>query len=304
MGGVAVPDSDKKAEAWAAGGWAMAPRARCERWPLTMKLILALGAALVLGACGSSGNGPSNVEVRPIEEILVGEIRVVDVSPTGGLVQVETSVPVVCSVVFGKDSSYGDQATDMDMGGGAHSQHAAVLRGLEPDTEYHYRLQGSDASGALYVSEDMTFRTASAEASTEQGENLAASAAGARVVDTSSTFGDSDSWRPENAIDGDPATEWSTAGDGDDAFLEIELVESADIGAVGAWTRTMGASGEITTFRVLTDTGEVLGPFDLSDTSTMQVFTVDVTAQRLRFEAVSSTGGNTGFVEVAAYPAD
>lgn len=285
----------------ARGEGLLVPARLGQRGRLLGTLVLAIGVALSLLACGGDDNPSAGVEIRPIEEILVGDIRVIDVSSSGAVVQVETSEPVVCSVVFGEDESYGNQATDMDMAGGAHSQHSAVLRGLDPDTEYHYRLQGSDSSGALYMSEDMTFRTAADDGSSATGDNLAASAAGARIIDASSTFGDSASWSAENAIDGDASTEWSSDGDGDAAFIEVELAEPAEIAAVGVWSRTMGTSAEITRFRVITDTGETLGPFDLPGASGMHVFLANVTASRLRFEAVSSTGGNTGFVEVATY---
>lgn len=260
---------------------------------------LALVPALVL-ACGSESDGA--LTAKPVDEILAGPIQITDVTATSAVLRVETNVDVVCSVVYGVDESYGSQSTDLDMAGRAHSQHAAPLRGLQPDTVYHYRLQGSASDGTLYVSEDMTFRTPPASASSQdRGPNLAAAAAGARIVEASSQFGASLTWAPENAIDGDPDTEWSSAGDGDDAFITVELAAPSELTAIGLWTRTMGSTAQITSFRVVTDDGTELGPFELPNSGEMHVFPVSVTAQRLRFEVVESSGGNTGAVELAAY---
>lgn len=262
--------------------------------------LLAVAIAILLSACGSSDDG--SPELRPIDEILVAPIEITDLGANSAVMRAETTIDVVCSVVYGPDEDYGSQATDQDMAGGGHSDHAPMLRGLEPDTEYHYRLQGTAADGTLYVSEDMTFRTP-ATSSSEQapGPNLAAATAGATIVEASSTFDDSETWAPENAIDEDPATEWSSAGDEDEAFITVQLAESSEVKAVGLWTRTMGASAQISSFRVVTDTGQELGPFDLPGSGSLHVFPVEAEASQLRFEVVESSGGNTGAVEVAAY---
>jgi hypothetical protein len=54
-------------------------------------------------------------------------------------------------------------------------------------------------------------------------------------------------------------------------------------------------------FQVVTESGAVLGPFQLPNSSEMHSFPVSVTARQLRFEVVKSSSGNTGAVEVAAY---
>ena len=196
----------------------------------------------IVTACGSSGNGVAGV--RPLDEILDVSIEITDLTPTSAVVRVETSIDVACSVVYGVDETYGSQSTDLDMGGQAHSSHSAPLRALQPDTEYHYRLQGTGSDGTFYVSDPMTLRTPPAAVSSDTpGTNLASLMEGARVVEAGSWFGNSATWQPENAIDGDPATEWSSNGDGDDAFLTIELAQPTELSAVGMWTRTMGTTG-------------------------------------------------------------
>lgn len=272
-----------------------------QRW-FTVALALLTTALLGAGCSpGDSGEGADDIRILPIEEILDGEIEVADLTATSAVVRVTTSVDVVCSVVFGTTTAYGGQATDLDMAGGGHAVHAAPMRGLEPDTEYHYRLQGAGPDGTVYVSEPMTFRTP--PASGVARDNLAAAAAGASVTDVSSVFGDSPSWAGEHAIDGDPTTEWSSDGDGDDAYLVVALPGPTAVASLGIWTRTMGSSAQILAFQVIVDGGRVLGPFEVADASGIHEFALDtpVETQTLRFEVVTSTGGNTGLVEFAAY---
>ena len=63
----------------------------------------------------------------------------------------------------------------------------------------------------------------------------------------------------------------------------------------------MGTSAQIEVIQVVTDSGEILGPFTLPDASGLFSFEVDVIARTLRFEVVSSSGGNTGLVDIAVY---
>ena len=53
----------------------------------------------------------------------------------------------------------------------------------------------------------------------------------------SSEFGDG--FAAENAVDGDLTTEWSSAGDGDEAFITIDLGRSNQITAIEFLTRSM-----------------------------------------------------------------
>ena len=63
----------------------------------------------------------------------------------------------------------------------------------------------------------------------------------------------------------------------------------------------MGASAQIFSFRVITDSGEVHGPFELAGAASIYYFDTDLTAKRLRFENVTSSGGNTGALEIEVY---
>jgi hypothetical protein len=206
-------------------------------------------------------------------------------------------------VIYGETTEYGMVAVDSDMAGGAHSDHHPLLSGLQPDREYHFRVQGTAADGTLYVSEDMTFRTPPADENAQP--NLASFEQGARIIAVSSNFGgaaNDEVWGANNAIDGNPATEWSSDGDGDDAFIEVELVERSKVTAVEVWTRAMtDGTAEIFSFTLTTDDGETLGPFELTDSNQSYEFEMSVVAGTIRLDVVESSGGNTGLVEFAVY---
>ncbi|MCL7455519.1 MAG: discoidin domain-containing protein, partial [Anaerolineae bacterium] len=244
-------------------------------------------------------------EIRSLEEVAAGgPPQIVDITDADAVLIFESSIPLACSVVYGTTTGYGQIATDQDMSGGAHTDHHPLLVGLEPDTEYHYRVQGTAADGTLYVGEDATFRTLPAEERTEV--NLASLEAGARVVAVSSNFGGAatdETWGADSAIDGNRGTAWSSNGDGNDAFIEVELAEPARVHAVEVWTRSMSdGTAQILAFTLTTDTGDVLGPFEMADAAEPYRFELeDVVARSLRLDVVESSGGNTGLVEFAVY---
>lgn len=261
--------------------------------------------AVVTGCSASSGASPP---VRPAAEIIASGPEFVGDSTANLTFKLQTKIPVACSVVYGETTAYGSIATDMDMAGGAHTNHHPPLSNLKPDTLYHFRFQGADAQGTLYVSDDYTYRTPKASAASNQpaGKNVALLSAGARIKGVSSNYGGGDNasaYGANHAIDGDPTSQWSSNGDGDKAWIEIELPQEYKLSALGFQTRTMGSSAQISQFRVITDKGETLGPFDLPDASAVHYFPVDTTAKTLRFEVVKSSGGNTGATEIEAYAA-
>lgn len=256
-------------------------------------VLMALAVPSVLLAACSSGD--TATVVRPIDEILASEIVVVpDESGTAAILRVETEIPVACAVVYGPGEGFGAIATDDDMAGGAHRDHAPQMTGLQPDTQFRYRLQGSDAEGNLYRSEVMTFRTPEASAAETPGSNVAIEA---EVAAVSSEF--SDGFAAANAVDGDAGTEWSTAGDGDDASITLDLGNSTEIVAVRWRTRQMSDGSAIVRRYGLTADGETFGPFPADEIAHVQV-----TGRELLFEATETTGGNTGAVEIEVFAAD
>jgi len=268
------------------------------------RFVLGVALILVLNACAAPAvQDAGSSAVRLITDILVSDPQF-DVQSNAATLQVTTRLPVACAVVYGTTHDYGQIATDTDMAGGGHSDHHPALTDLQPDTVYYARLQGVGPDGTLYRSDEYTFRTLPAGAAAGGEVNLASSQAGARVVGVSSNYGggsDDSSYGALKAVDGNPATQWSSDGEGNQAWIEIELAAETRVNRVGFWTRTMGSSAQIQSFQIVTDRDETIGPFDLADASQAYYFDTDFTARRLRFEVVTSSGGNTGAVEIQVY---
>ena len=278
-----------------AGRYAYPPRIVMRTWSVVRRLgVVPVVPVLLAGCTGQPAD--LAVEVLPIEEVLASEI-VVEPDPSGTVatVRVETAIPVICAVVYGAGEDFGSIATDDDMAGGAHREHAPRMSGLEPATEYRYVLQGSDAHGNLYRSEVMTFLTPDATDAAPPGRNVAPQGA---AVDVSSEF--SDAFPGSNAIDGDLATEWSSAGDGDYASITIDLGRSVAIVGVRLRTREMSdGSAIIHTYTVTIEDGQPFGPFSVGPDSAVAELTAE--GRRFRFDAAETSGGNTGAVEIEIY---
>lgn len=259
---------------------------------------------LIVAACSPNPDADSIANIRSLEEVYAsGPPEITDITASDAVLRFDSSRPLACSVIYGETTSYGMIAVDQDMGGSAHTEHHPILIGLKPDTEYHYRLQGTAADGTLYISEDMTFRTPAQEANVEI--NLASLDNGASILSVSSNFGgaaNDEPWGANNAIDGNRASAWSSDGDGNEAFIEIRLAQRAHLHSVEVWTRSMSNNtAQIFSFTLTTDTGEVLGLFNLDDAEQSYRFEVDSVANSMRLHVVDSSGGNTGLIEFAAY---
>lgn len=287
-------------------------------------LIFSLSAVLLIGALtfpavNAQPNDPApTVEIRPLSEVYgdEGAPRIASLMATSAAVEFVSSIPLVCSVVFGIDETYGQIATDADMMGSAHLEHRPRLTNLMPDTEYVYRMQGTDANGNIYVSEPATFRTPPEE---DPGSatmiNVADINSGAEVVAVSSNFGgaaNDGTWGAESALDGNVGTAWSSSGDGDDAFIEVRLGKPASANvlptAVEVWTRAMSnGTAQIFEFSLTSNPGsatsESFGPFTLPDADQAYRFEIAPTQEvaTLRLDVESSNGGNTGLVEFAVF---
>lgn len=256
---------------------------------MTRFAIALVATALLLGACSNGGDDPASIQ--PIEAILASDIGIaVDPSGTTATLAVDTTIPVACAVIYGTDGTYGSIAVDNDMQGGAHHNHGPLLSGLQPDTEYRYILQGSDAAGNLYRSDPMTFTTPPAT-DNALGTNIAPSGT---ITDVSSEF--SDAFAATNAIDGNLATEWSTAGDGDSAHIEIDLGQPHDITAVAFRTRQMTDGSAITNTFTITIDDQNLGSYPTGTEPV--VLHTPVTGRVVRIDADQTTGGNTGATEI------
>ncbi len=245
--------------------------------------------AVVAAACGDATD--SDQEVFDFNEISeAGPIIDPQPSGTAATLRVTTTIDAACAVAFGETEALGRLATDQEMGAAGHSDHEVILGGLEPDTEYFYRLQGVGVDGRLYRSGLLTFRTSPASEALPS-RNVAV---GSLVVEASSEF--SGAFGAANAIDGNPATEWSSQNDGDDAYLVIDLGEEVDVVAVGFHTRSMSDGSATTeTFTITVDDADTYGPFPVGRVD------VTFTGRLVRFDVDRSTGGNTGATEVEVF---
>lgn len=258
-------------------------------------------------ACSASSNDATNslldgVTILPVEDIVEGDLTVSNFANDGSAtLPLQTSIPVACTLVYGTTPEFGMLTLDQDMAGGTHSDHSPLLTGLEPETDYYFRVQGVDDEGNIYLSDVMTFTTPPRD--TSQTENLASPQRGAAVLGYSSAFnnaGPDDRWGANSAFDDNPNTEWSSAGDGDEAWIEVELAQRARIVTVSFQTRSMSdGSATAFSFTVTTDEGETHGPFELSDANSSYAFDVAIEAKTLRFDLESTSGGNTGAVDIA-----
>ena len=259
---------------------------------MTRLTIALAAAAILLAACGSGSDDTADIE--PIEAILASDIDItVDPAGTTATLAVDTTIPVACAVIYGTDNTYGSIAVDNDMQGGAHHNHGPLLTGLQPDTEYQYILQGSDAAGTIYRSDPMTFTTPPATAN-PLGTNIAPTGS---INDVSSKF--SDAFAATNAIDGNLATEWSSAGDGDNAYIEIDLGQPQPVTAIVFRTRQMTDGTAITNTFTISIGDQQYGPYPTG--TEPAIFDEPVAGQTVRIDADQTTGGNTGATEIEIY---
>ncbi len=270
---------------------------------------LLLVGALVVAACGGGDDGPSgsaSVEVRPFSEVQATDFafEADAIDPANGIFRVETSEPMICAIVWGETDALGRFNNSLAMEGTGITDHDVRLPGAEPGRTYHFVVQGTTADGTLYRSEPDTFTIPEGdEADTEEGPSIdvgANLALDATVVETSSEF--SDAFAGALAIDDDLTTEWSTADDGDDGSITLDLGTSQAIVAVEFVTRSMAdGSATTSTFTVSVDGGAAAGPFAASSPATTRLAPLDVTGQVLRFDVDDSTGGNVGAAEIRVY---
>ncbi|MBS3766376.1 discoidin domain-containing protein, partial [Candidatus Bipolaricaulota bacterium] len=183
------------------------------------------------------------------------------------------------------------------------TDHELKILGLKASTEYLSETMIINRSGKVYRSGRIEFETEPGEGG-ELGKTEGNLASSAEVNKVSSIWGgDPDgSFGAKNAIDGEPGTEWSSQGEGNEAWIEIKLSKLSRVVGFGFWTRTMGETGQISRLRVLTGDGRVIGEYEIPSADTMYTFKVpEVEAEVIRFEVIDSSGGNTGAREIKIF---
>lgn len=227
---------------------------------------------------------------------------IVDIKDNEARLTFISSVPLACSVVYGKTPAFGAVAIDGNMNGGAIIIHNPILSDLQAETLYYYRVQGVDAQGKLYWAATDSFTTSAVNTA---DNNILSLNNGATVTEVSSNFGgvqNDQAWGANSAIDGSSNSAWSSADDGNDAFIEITLPQAEQIQTLEVWSRSMNdGSAKIFSFTITVDNAEVLGPFILPDTQQAYQFTINRLSSSIRLDVVNSSGGNTGLIDMAAF---
>lgn len=235
-------------------------------------------------------------------EIGFVNLRVENVTGSRAVVKFDTSVPTTCEAEYGVSVEALDlTATDPSMEENQFElDHEIPLEDLSPLTTYYYRARATDASGNTARSETLSFTTAEA-AQTDLGTNLAINAS---VTSVSSNFGgaaNDETWGIINAIDGSQSTEWSTNGDGDNASFTLDFGEDRTLKTIRLRSRKMtDGSSIISSFKLTLADASELGPYETPDPDQLYTFEVEppVVTQTIRFDAVTTTGGNTGLKEI------
>ncbi len=266
-----------------------------------LEITLATFLALFISACTDRSAG-SESDVRPFSEVQENEFtfEADPTNPDRGIFRVTTTEPMICAIIWGETEDFGNMNNSLAMDGTGIIEHDVFLPGAEPGVEYVFKVQGSTADGTLYESPVGTFTIPETGGSSpdeaERGSNLALEAT---VTEVSSEF--SDSFAAPNAIDGDTSTEWATSGSGDDAFITIDLGSERQIAGVELLTRSMADGSAITEEYTVTVGSETFGPFQAGTVAEPNVAEIDATGQVIRFDMTSTTGGNTGAVEVRVF---
>ncbi len=242
-------------------------------------------------------------QLRNIEDVIkAGSPVISEVSSTDASLDFTSSVALACTIVFGETRNFGRISNDPDMSSVATVKHRPVLPGLNPSTQYYYRVQGVAADGTIYFGSILSFTTATAQKS--PSSNVAALENGGHILSVSSNWGGAANGRPwgaNSAIDGSRATAWSSNGDGNDAYLEIGFAEPAELEAIEVWTRTMSnGTAQIFEFWVEDENGKQFGPFVLPDADLPYRFDLHTQTQSLKLIVSRSSGGNTGLVDFRA----
>ncbi|MFC1607113.1 fibronectin type III domain-containing protein [Candidatus Latescibacterota bacterium] len=259
--------------------------------------------AIVIASCGSDSSSPSEPDNRIVIEF--SDLSADEVTSTRALISFTTDQPTTCFVEYGTNrDSLNMTATDLTMGENELSvDHSVMLEDLSPETTYYYRGMVTDSDGVTYRSETGQFITLP-DTSPSVLTNIALLNAGTTVVDVSSNYGNGandSSWGAYNSIDGLMSSEWSSYGDGNDAFITLDFGDERTVVKFGFRSRKMSnGTAIITGVRLIFDGDTVAGPFETPDPDTTYTFDLEppVVTGTVRIEAVTTTGGNTGAKEI------
>ena len=202
------------------------------------------------------------------------------------------------------------------------------LSGLDPNTSYNVAGCFIDVNAEVCCAQPVPlgFTTSADVGASDEpsfgeecyGDNVALLDAGALAMDVSSNYGNGDmnsSFGGNKAIDGRSASAWSSFGDGDFAYILIQLAEPMPLAGVGVWSREMVGSSQIASFSLTLSNSmgsdrciTSLGPYDLPDTKSLYKFNLadeldnSKMYDEIRLDVDTSNGGNTGLRTLEVYP--
>ena len=262
-------------------------------------------SSLGLVACGDEANSSGDPN-----DVTFSALRVEQLGARRAVIAFETSRATTCEVEYGVASdSLDSRATDPTMNPDEPFaiDHRVPLEDLQAETTYYIRAVVVDPDGNTYRSGVDSFTTLADDQGLLDFSNVALLETGSAISDVSSNFGNGPvdgSWGGNNTIDGSMATEWATNGDGNDAFIEIDLGASHELVGIGFRSREMAnGSSIITSFELTFDGEQTLGPFDSPDPSTLYQYELDspISARVVRVDAITTSGGNTGAKAIELY---
>lgn len=235
------------------------------------------------------------------EEVFVSNPNPVSTGANDVRIEFVTGEPVLASTAIGESSEFGRLVRLPKRK--PFADHELKILGLKAGTEYTSETIIISRSGEVYRSAGIEFETEPEEGG-ELGRTEKNLASSAEINDVSSIWGGDPegSFGAKNAIDGKPGTEWSSQGEGNEAWIEVKLSERSRVVSFGFWTRTMGETGQISQLRVLTGDGRVIGEYEIPSADKTHTFEVpEVEAEVIRFEVLDSSGGNTGAREIKIF---
>ena len=112
---------------------------------------------------------------------VISSVTATDITDTSATISWTTDESADSRVDYGLDSTYGSAVSD----GSLVTSHSIALTGLDPSTEYHYKVTSADGSGNSASSADLTFTTVAAptEATTVSASSITYATDGGRNKD-------------------------------------------------------------------------------------------------------------------------
>jgi len=118
---------------------------------------------------GTNNNNTSVDTTKPVISSIIQPTSPDTLGPTSASIGWKTDELASTQVEYGTTDTYGklepDPPADDPTGGTSLGviDHAVVLKGLQPNTTYHYRVKSKDKAGNEQVSGDKTFMTTEVE---------------------------------------------------------------------------------------------------------------------------------------------